>query len=176
MKVKGEIVQNEFFWAPFWFGLYVCIGKGEVGHSQCDLSLTPVQHKPPPQCSRFSENCSLCVCSCLIFHPWPLLFSKGIFSVALPVKTALLAGPLTTCYTFIVENISCSFTFFPCSASNGSSTSRCVLPASCSPGAEFRRMPTYPGITSHCMRLTSLCVAEEVTVNLKPADSTTAGQ
>lgn len=45
----------------------------EVGHTQCDLSVTPVQHKPPPQCSRFSDHHSLCVCSCLIFHPWPLL-------------------------------------------------------------------------------------------------------
>lgn len=37
------------------------------------------------------------------------------------------------------------------------------------PGAEAGRIPSYSGITSHCVRLTGLWVAEEENVNLKPA-------
>lgn len=38
-----------------------------------------------------------------------------------------------------------------------------------SPGTEAGKMPGYPGIKSHSVRLTKLCVAEEVSVNLNPA-------
>lgn len=111
---RGETVCSEWeYLGPFQFGLSVFIVIGELGHPQCDLSVTLVQHKPPPQCSRFSDHGSLCVCSGLIFRPWPLLPSERLCSAAAAVKTALPASTLATCYTCIVGNISCSFPSFP---------------------------------------------------------------
>lgn len=118
----------------------VCIGKGEMGHSQCDLSVTPVQHKPAPQCGRFSDLLSRCVCSRLIFIVD--LWTSG------PVKTALSAGPCTTCYTYIVGNHSRFFASVLCSALDGGQSH--LLVEAARPGAEAGRIPRCLGITSHC--------------------------
>lgn len=73
-----------------------------------------------------------------------------------------------------VGNTSCSFTSYPCSALDAGQ--RHLLVVEASSGAEAGRIPSYLGITSHCVRFTGLRVAEERTVNSKPAHTSTAGR
>lgn len=140
----------------------------EVGHTQCDLSVTPVQHKPPPQCSRFSDHHSLCVCSCLIFHPWPLL----LFSCA-PSENSPFRWPIQHLLhlhcgkhflLFQIFSQSC-FGWKPGAPAGGHQL-----------GTAAGSILCYSGITSHCVRPTGLCVAEEETGTLKPTETSATGQ